>query len=199
VPGGVFAFRQELPELPVTIPLLIVRRVKSMGRYVPTPDIARAKCCRSVIRRGPQACHRSRARQKSLHSHRYTKLGSVSLLKDELQPCRRYEQVLDERAGSRVGWQAMRAQCALSDAAEPHLSRRDRSQEAIQSPTPIIPLWDAAQGQVASDAAPAKPDITEELQRLRSREGVAAHLIARRCIAHCADVNQEIGKGIEED
>jgi len=58
---------------------------------------------------------------KSLAFSPLCKLGLVRLLKDELQACHCHEQVLDERAGSRVGWQAMRAQCASSDAAEPHL------------------------------------------------------------------------------
>src|SRR6185295_12454006 len=41
------------------------------------------------------------------------------------------EQVADERLGRDLGWQAICPRCALSDAAEPHLSRRDRSQGAI--------------------------------------------------------------------
>jgi hypothetical protein len=61
------------------------------------------------------------------------------------------KQDLDERLGSPLGWQAIRARCALSDAAEPHLSRQSYPGEHA----PIIeqPLWEAVQAQLAGNAA----------------------------------------------
>ena len=64
---------------------------------------------------------------------RYAELGSVRLLKDELEAREHPEQVADERLGPHLGWQAIRARRALPDAAEPHLSGRDRSQGTILS------------------------------------------------------------------
>ena len=64
---------------------------------------------------------------------RYAELGSVRLLKDELEAREHPEQVADERLGPHLGWQAIRPRCALPDAAEPHLSGRDRSQRTILS------------------------------------------------------------------
>jgi hypothetical protein len=68
----------------------------------------------------------SRARRNRCIFRRYAELSSVRLLKDELEACS-HEQVLDERAGSPVWWQATRARRALSDAAEPHLWRQERT------------------------------------------------------------------------
>ena len=64
---------------------------------------------------------------------RYAELGSVRLLKDELEAREHQEQVVDERLGPRRRRQAILARRALPDAAEPHLSRRDRSQGTIPS------------------------------------------------------------------
>src|SRR5216683_2353461 len=94
-------------------------------RLVPTPDIALAACRRSVIRRGPQACHR---RQRG----RYAELGSVRLLKDELEACgakskswtsapsrlRRKRTVLSEvselqKGGGRAAWPSSRPDAML--------------------------------------------------------------------------------------
>ena len=64
---------------------------------------------------------------------RYAELGSVRLLKDELDAREHPEQVADERLGPPARRQAIRPRRALPDAAEPHLSRRDRSQGTIPS------------------------------------------------------------------
>jgi hypothetical protein len=55
---------------PPTAEVLTDRR---HSRSVPTPDIALAACRRSVVRRGQRG--------------RYAELGSVRLLKDELEAC----------------------------------------------------------------------------------------------------------------
>jgi len=57
---------------------------------------------------------------------RYAELGSVRWLKDELEAPEHPEQVADQRLGPHLGREAIRPWCALPDAAEPHLSRRDR-------------------------------------------------------------------------
>ena len=62
---------------------------------------------------------------------RYAELGSVRLLKEELEARRVKEQVMDERLGSPDRRQAILARCALPDTAEPSLSGRDRSQGTI--------------------------------------------------------------------
>jgi site-specific DNA recombinase len=54
-------------------------------------------------------------------------LGSVRLLQQGLENRRDQKQVVDKRFGSPHGRQAILARSALFDAAEPHLSRRDRS------------------------------------------------------------------------
>jgi site-specific DNA recombinase len=59
---------------------------------------------------------------------RYAGLGSVRLLKDELEA-----QLVKSKSDERLGWQAIRLRRALPDAAEPHLSRPDRSQGTILS------------------------------------------------------------------
>ena len=57
---------------------------------------------------------------------RYAELGSVRWLKDELEAPEHPEQVADQRLGPHLGREAIRPWCALPDASEPHLSRRDR-------------------------------------------------------------------------
>jgi DNA invertase Pin-like site-specific DNA recombinase len=57
---------------------------------------------------------------------RYAELGSVRWLKDELEAPEHPEQVADQRLGPHLGREAIRPWCALPDATEPHLSRRDR-------------------------------------------------------------------------
>ena len=64
---------------------------------------------------------------------RYAELGSVRLLKDELEARDIQSKLRTSACGARIGWQAILARCALPDAAEPHLSRRDRSQGTIPS------------------------------------------------------------------
>src|ERR1700757_1319375 len=65
--------------------------------------------------------------------HRYTELGSVRLLKAELEAQGSKKQVVDEGGGSPDRRQAILTRGALPDVAEPHLSRRDRSQGPIPS------------------------------------------------------------------
>ena len=64
---------------------------------------------------------------------RYTELGSVRLLKQELEVPGGHNQSLDERFGSPRRRQAIFSWWALPDIAEPHLSRRDCSQGPIPS------------------------------------------------------------------
>jgi DNA invertase Pin-like site-specific DNA recombinase len=64
---------------------------------------------------------------------RYAKLGSVRLLKDELEARGIKSKSWDERRGAPHRRQAVLARCALPDAAEPPLSRRDRSHGPISS------------------------------------------------------------------
>ena len=64
---------------------------------------------------------------------RYAELGSVRLLKDELDARSTQQHVADERIGSPARRQAIRPWRALFDAAKPRLSRRDRPQGAIPS------------------------------------------------------------------
>ena len=63
---------------------------------------------------------------------RYAELGSVRLLKDELAALN-IQSKLRTSASVHLGREAIRPWCALPDAAEPHLSRRDRSQYTILS------------------------------------------------------------------
>ena len=64
---------------------------------------------------------------------------------------------MDERCGSADSRQTILAWGALSDVAEPHLSRRigHKGQSHPSEHTPIIdqPLWDAVQAQLTSNAA----------------------------------------------
>jgi DNA invertase Pin-like site-specific DNA recombinase len=62
---------------------------------------------------------------------RYAELGSVRLLKAELDAPRDQKQVVYERGGSPDWRQIIIARGALPDVAEPHLLRRDRSQGTI--------------------------------------------------------------------
>jgi site-specific DNA recombinase len=63
---------------------------------------------------------------------RYAELGSVRLLKDELE-ARSIQSKLRTSASGRISGGKPFARGALPDAAEPDLSRRDRSQGAIPS------------------------------------------------------------------
>ena len=84
--------------------------------------------------RGPQARHRRRrGGNRALHFSPLcrTRLGAV--VEGRTGSPEHPEQVADERLGPHLGWQAIRARCALPDAAEPHLSGRDRSQRRILS------------------------------------------------------------------
>ena len=64
---------------------------------------------------------------------RYAELGSVRLLKDELEARGIKSKSRTSASGRLVGRQAVLARRALPDAAKPHLSRRDRSQGPIPS------------------------------------------------------------------
>ena len=64
---------------------------------------------------------------------RYAELGSVRWLRDELEARSIRSKLRTSAAGAHLGWQAIRPRCALSDAAESHLSGRDRSQPTILS------------------------------------------------------------------
>ena len=142
---------------------------------VPYSDIARAACRRSIMRRGSASLSSSRARRKSLHLPPLcvTRLGTIVEGRARSLQC--LEQVLDQRAGSPVGWQAIRARCGLSDAAEPHLSRRDRSEETIVSLRALADHRSVAlgcgSGLACRQRRPAQPQMTKELRRLPFREG----------------------------
>ena len=74
----------------------------------------------------------SEAQTVRLIFRRYAELGSVRLLKDELD-ARSIQSKLRKRIGSPARRQAIRPRRALFDAAKPDLSRRDRPQGAIPS------------------------------------------------------------------
>jgi DNA invertase Pin-like site-specific DNA recombinase len=64
---------------------------------------------------------------------RYAELGSVRLLKDELDARSIQSRLRTSASGRHTRRQAIRPRRALSDAAKPDLSRRDRPQGAIPS------------------------------------------------------------------
>src|SRR5437868_11768465 len=64
---------------------------------------------------------------------RYAELGSVRWLRDELGALSIQSKLRTSGLGPHLGWQAICPRCALSDAAEPHLPGRDRSQPTILS------------------------------------------------------------------
>src|SRR5438874_894122 len=64
---------------------------------------------------------------------RYTELRSVRLVKEELEVRRIHSRSWTSASGRRVGGKPVLARCALPDIAEPHLSRRDRSQGSLPS------------------------------------------------------------------
>ena len=92
---------------------------------------SRAASRRSIIRRGTASSSSSRGENRCIF-RRYAELGSVRLLMDELE-VRSVSSKSWASAPGRLWGGKPFARCALPNAAEPHLSRRDRSQEIVVS------------------------------------------------------------------
>ena len=105
---------------------------------------------------------------------RYAELGSVRLLKAELEARGHHRaSCWTSASGGVSGGKPFCARRALPDAAEPHLSRRDRSQRnnpILANTTPIIdqPLWDAVQAPACRQRRPSATLADELASRASS-------------------------------